>query len=160
MAGTPVTEALLKARYDFVNTACIAMMTWWVSSVAFSGALISQTWAKRDRISSTATARWLIALGTGLFGSIVIFGIGSAFYVTKLESDTHVIAHLIQPNAEVSGLEFTWLRFGIVIGTTSFAIALLAWWALGYSILRRLKPKRNQTGPPKMAQAAGRQLEG
>jgi hypothetical protein len=133
-----VTEDLLKARYEFLNTATAALMTWWVSSVAFSAALISQVWSKRDRFTSVATVWWVMVLGTSLFGSIVTFGFGSVVYVNKLQEDTRGMIVSLQSGARPSLLEFVWLRFSILAGTSSFILAMLAWLALCYSILKRL----------------------
>jgi hypothetical protein len=145
-AGHNLLESLLKARYEFVNAAVGALMTWWVSSVAFSATLISQVWTKRGQIKSGATAWWLLALGTALFGSIIVFGIGSALYLARLESDTVEMIASFHQGAYRNLLEFQWVRFGVVAGTSTFFITMLAWWALLYSILRNLA-----RGSPKSA---------
>src|SRR5262249_6754130 len=88
-------------------------------------------------------AWWLVILGGVLFGSIVTFGIGSAAYTIKLENDTRSLIAGLDPSAKFSNLEFAWLRFGIIAGTSSFVLAMFAWLALGTSILRNLHEPRH-----------------
>jgi hypothetical protein len=145
--GRDLVETLLKARYEFVNAATGALMTWWVSSVAFSATLISQVWTKRGQIKARSTVWGLFALGTALFGSIIVFGIGSTLYIARLERDTARMIDTVQSGARGDLLEFEWMYFGVIAGTSTFLVAMLVWWALLYSIRQTIMKVKLPSAP-------------
>ncbi len=124
-------NALLKAKYDFLNAVIGAAMLWWVSSVVLCGSVISTAWLQRTTLRSLAP-RSLHVIGSIIlvfFSSIVAFGLWAALMVIQLQRDVFGLLHELKvPNgAGYSSTEFIWARTSVLLGTTSFVFVSFLW---------------------------------
>ncbi|WP_158370205.1 hypothetical protein [Cellulosimicrobium cellulans] len=106
-------------------------MLWWVSSTALIGALLAGVWSKRLELrSSPKWARRVASLGAIFLSTIVAFGLVSSVIGFRLGSSglgacDAAGPEVCQPSGE--GFIFLLEPWAVVIGTSSFVIALVAW---------------------------------
>lgn len=131
--------ALLQKKLDFVATLANIGMTWWVSSVVFCGSILAAVWVYRKEVASSPLFVWLAAGLTYFFISIVVFGVFIVCVVNHLETEAHQILSYLKFNESFSFIEFATVRYGMVIGTTSFVVVTVAWVGLCVSIRHEAK---------------------
>lgn len=129
----------IEHKLSSLHTAGNVCMTWWVSSVVFSGTILAAVWLQRVELRRSAFMMGLI-LGvlTLFFAGVVAFGGVVIKYLKNFEEDVIEVAlrggGRTQPLTEMEivfcRLFRTELKFficGMWVGTICFALILIAW---------------------------------
>jgi len=118
---------LVGQKISSLNTAGNVCMTWWVSSVVFCGTILAAIWLQRKELAESRFIIWLLfAVLTLFFAGIVSFGIVVISHLKKFREDVLTLTTGLQQGGLFrTDLEF--FKWGMIIGTSSFALILLAW---------------------------------
>lgn len=118
-------------------------MLWWVSSSALSAAILGAVWLKGpdERTSSKAVTGALSILVGVFFLTLVVYGMHAMGSAENLRHDVEVLCPMLPTQAllpecgQLFNSEFELVERGLLIGTTTFGIALAAWVIISGSML-------------------------
>ncbi len=121
-----VLTMLLQRKLTYVDTMTSAAMLWWVSSVVFCGYIISGIWTKRSEVIKLRAFHWFFFVIFVFFFSVVVFG-GWIIYATNcLQHEAAQLLGLLNVSFRFL-FEFTAIKYGTLIGTTSFVLVTVTW---------------------------------
>ena len=130
---------VLEKNLDYLNTLANIGMTWWVSGVVFCGTTIAAVWLKRLELGSNPLFPWLRAGLTCFFFSIVVFGFFIMWVVDELQGQINFLKVVLKLNKGNIGIEFTAVKYGMAIGTSSFVLIIVGWLVMTHFIRKVVK---------------------
>lgn len=126
-----VAEAVLDRLFGIADWYSQVNMLWWVSSTALIGALLAGAWVKRDELTAESVWRTrLFRTGFVFLASVVAYGAIATFGAFRLAQRGIEACEAVGATVCSVGGEdviFRIMPWAIVVGTSSFAIALFAW---------------------------------
>ena len=132
---------------QLIDTYGQTSMLWWVSGTALVGAMIAGVWLKRDEIvtESRSRVRGIFLVGGVFLATLIVYG----GLVVALGFSLNHRAQACMDEYGGCGPEVAFTRYmpwAIVVGTTSFGLALVGWIVVYRSFLARAVAHETSTG--------------
>jgi hypothetical protein len=137
-------EKLLEHKLSFLDTLASVGMSWWVSGIVFCATILAGCWWKRDLVTSIPYFHFFCLTVTVFYFSVVGFGVLMAIQTGRLEADVDTLLQAMQHPDKTSHTDFRIVKYGYLIGSTSFSLITLCWLALWRILSKQRKGTKRE----------------